>query len=108
MDILNFFSKSKKTRKNTESAASILQMKIKKQKSEEELNEELDEELNEEELKQRKSEIAKEGFVTIFCVSFFVAILFQLFPNNKIIQYVSFMVLSILNSYFMYKIFFLK
>ena len=104
MDILNFFSKSKKTRKNTESAASILQMKIKKQKSEEELNEELDEE----ELKQRKSEIAKEGFVTIFCVSFFVAILFQLFPNNKIIQFVSFMVLSILNSYFMYKIFFLK
>lgn len=57
MDILIFFSKSKNTRKNTESAASTLQMKIKKQKSEEELNDE--EELNEEELKQRKSEIAK-------------------------------------------------
>lgn len=105
MNILNFFSKSKNTHKNTESAAPTLQMKIKKQKSEEELNEE---ELNEGELKQRKSEIAKEGFVTIFCVSFFVVILFQLFPNNKIIQFVSFMVLSILNSYFMYKIFFLK
>lgn len=100
MNILNFFSKSKNTHKNTESAAPTLQMKIKKQKSEEELNEE--------ELKQRKSEIAKEGLVTIFCVSFFVVILFQLFPNNKIIQFVSFMVLSILNSYFMYKIFFLK
>lgn len=100
MNILNFFSKSKNAHKNTESAAPTLQMKIKKQKSEEELNEE--------ELKQRKSEIAKEGLVTIFCVSFFVVILFQLFPNNKIIQFVSFMVLSILNSYFMYKIFFLK
>lgn len=55
-------------------------------------------------VKQEKSEIAKEGFITIYCVSSFVVILFQLFPNNKIIQLVSVIVLSILNLYYAWKI----
>lgn len=59
---------------------------------------------SEEELKQEKSEIAKEGFITIYCVSSFAVILFQLFPNNKIIQLVSVIVLSILNLYYAWKI----
>ena len=59
---------------------------------------------SEEELKQEKSEIAKESFITIFCVSSFAVILFQLFPNNKIIQLVCEIVLSILNLYYAWKI----